>query len=55
MAIEYVDHEVITMSAEHLGMKWPAQKGTAHLILILAGLAYYSYRKEQETGPAEEK
>jgi hypothetical protein len=27
----------------------------ALLILILAGLAYYSYRKEQETGPAEEK
>ena len=37
MAIEYVDHQVITMSAEHLGMKWPAEKGTAHLILILAG------------------
>jgi glycolate oxidase len=37
MAIEYVDHEVITMSATHLGMKWPADKGTAHLILILAG------------------
>lgn len=27
----------------------------ALLILILAGLAYYSYRKEQETGPDEEK
>ncbi len=37
MAIEYVDHKVITMSADNLGMKWPAQTGIAHLILILAG------------------
>ncbi len=37
MAIEYVDHHVITMSAENLGMKWPANNGTGHLILILAG------------------
>ncbi len=37
MAIEYVDHDVITMSAENLGMKWPAQQGTGHLVLILAG------------------
>ena len=37
MAIEYVDHNVIELSAENLGMKWPAQTGTAHLILILAG------------------
>ena len=37
MAIEYVDHNVIELSAENLGMKWPAQTGIAHLILILAG------------------
>ncbi len=37
LAIEYVDHQVITTSAENLGMKWPAQNGTGHLILILAG------------------
>jgi len=37
MAIEYVDHEVILFSAENLGMKWPAEKGKAHLLLILAG------------------
>lgn len=37
MAIEYVDHDVIEFSADNLGMKWPAQQGSAHLILILAG------------------
>jgi len=37
MAIEYVDHNVIELSAENLGVKWPAQNGRAHLILILAG------------------
>ncbi|MCK5212551.1 MAG: FAD-binding oxidoreductase, partial [Dehalococcoidia bacterium] len=37
MAIEYVDHDVIEFSADNLGMKWPAQQGKAHLILILAG------------------
>jgi len=37
MAIEYVDHNVIELSAENLGVKWPAQTGVAHLILILAG------------------
>jgi len=39
MAIEYVDHEVILFSAENLGMKWPAEKGKAHLLLILAGVS----------------
>jgi glycolate oxidase len=38
MAIEYVDHEVITFSADNLGMRWPAEKGKAHLILILTGV-----------------
>ncbi len=37
MAIEYVDHEVIMYSAENLGMTWPAENGSAHLILILTG------------------
>jgi glycolate oxidase len=37
MAIEYVDHDVITLSADNLGMKWPAEKGTSHLLVILAG------------------
>ncbi|MFW6056533.1 MAG: FAD-binding oxidoreductase, partial [Chloroflexota bacterium] len=33
MAIEYVDHEVITYSAQNLGLTWPAENGAAHLIL----------------------
>ncbi len=35
LAIEYVEHEEIEMSAEHLGMTWPATKGKAHLIIIV--------------------
>jgi glycolate oxidase len=37
LAIEYVEKEVIEISAEHLGMHWPAQKGQAHLIITLTG------------------
>ncbi len=37
LAIEYVEHKQIVMSGEHLGLKWPAEKGNAHLILILVG------------------
>ncbi len=37
LAIEYVEREVIEISANRLGMKWPATKGRAYLIIILTG------------------
>ncbi|MFH0847064.1 MAG: FAD-binding oxidoreductase [Chloroflexota bacterium] len=37
MALEYVEREVIETSAGYLGMKWPADKGEAFLIVILTG------------------
>jgi glycolate oxidase len=37
LAVEYVEKEVIEVSAEHLGMHWPAEKGQAHLIITLTG------------------
>ncbi|GAI32162.1 unnamed protein product, partial [marine sediment metagenome] len=37
LAVEYVDRDVIEMSAEYLGMKWPATKGSAHVIVIVTG------------------
>ena len=37
LAMEYVERDVIEISAEHLGLKWPAAKGKAHLIVIVSG------------------
>ncbi|GAI32487.1 unnamed protein product, partial [marine sediment metagenome] len=37
LAVEYVDRDVIEMSAKYLGVKWPATKGSAHLIVIVTG------------------
>jgi len=37
LAIEYVERDVIEISATRLGMKWPATKGQAYLIVILIG------------------
>ena len=37
LALEYVEREVIQISADYLGKKWPATKGTAHLIAIFTG------------------
>ena len=37
LALEYVERDVIQISADHLGMHWPAEKGTAHLIVIVTG------------------
>jgi len=37
LAIEYMEHPEAELSAEHLGLKWPAAKGKAHLIIIVAG------------------
>jgi len=37
LAIEYVERDVIEISANKLGMEWPAAKGRAHLIIILIG------------------
>ena len=37
LAIEYVEREVIEISASRLGMTWPATKGHAFLIIILTG------------------
>jgi glycolate oxidase len=37
LAIEYIERDVIEMSATHLGMKWPATKGQAYLLVMLSG------------------
>ena len=37
LAIEYMERPEAELSAEHLGLKWPAAKGKAHLIIIVAG------------------
>ncbi len=37
LALEYVERDVIEISAKHLGMHWPAAKGNAHLITIITG------------------
>ncbi len=37
LALEYVERDVIEISAAHLGKQWPARKGTAHLIAIITG------------------
>ena len=37
LAIEYVERDVIESSARELSMTWPATKGQAYLIVILAG------------------
>ncbi len=37
LALEYVERDVIEISANHLGKRWPAAKGSAHLIAIITG------------------
>ncbi|MFW6150029.1 MAG: FAD-binding oxidoreductase [Chloroflexota bacterium] len=37
LAVEYMDHGQATLSAEHLNLKWPAETGTAHLMIIVSG------------------
>lgn len=37
LAVEYVDRDVIEASAEYLGMKWPATKGSAYLLIMVTG------------------
>ena len=37
LALEYVERDVIEISANHLGKHWPAAKGNAHLIAIISG------------------
>ena len=37
LAIEYVERDVIEISARRLGMEWPARKGMAYLLVILTG------------------
>lgn len=37
LAIEYVEHDAIKASADHLGLKWPATKAKAYLIVIVTG------------------
>jgi glycolate oxidase len=37
LAIEYVERDIIEISAAALGMTWPARKGNAHLIVTLDG------------------
>ena len=37
LAIEYMDKEIVDITANYLGMTWPAPQGTAFLIVILTG------------------
>ena len=37
LAIEYIEREVIEISAKRLNMEWPAKKGNAFLMVILTG------------------
>ncbi|MBN1151793.1 MAG: FAD-binding oxidoreductase [Dehalococcoidia bacterium] len=37
LAIEYVERDIIEISARHLGLSWPARKGDAHLIFTVDG------------------
>ncbi len=37
LAIEFIERDVVEMSATHLGMKWPATKGQAYLLVMLSG------------------
>ncbi len=37
LAIEFIERDVVEMSATHLGMKWPVTKGQAYLLVMLSG------------------
>ncbi len=37
LAIEFIERDVVEMSAKYLGMKWPAVKGQAYLLVMLSG------------------
>jgi glycolate oxidase len=37
LAVEFMDREIAELTANYLGMTWPAPKGTAYLIVILSG------------------
>ncbi len=37
LAIEYMDRDIVDLTAEYLNMTWPAAKGKAYLIIILTG------------------
>lgn len=37
LAVEYVERDIIEISASHLGLAWPAKKGDAHLIFTVDG------------------
>lgn len=48
LAIEYVGRKEIVMSAEHLGMNWPAKKGSDYLIIIVEGASIDALYSECE-------
>ena len=37
LAAEYMDHDLVEMTAKYLGVEWPAKKGKAHLYFISEG------------------
>jgi len=39
LAIEYVEKDVIEISAKHINKKWPIEEGIAYLIIIVDGLS----------------
>jgi glycolate oxidase len=36
LAVEYVERDLVELSAEHLGLKWPCDAGKAQLMVIIA-------------------
>ncbi|MFW6150030.1 MAG: FAD-binding oxidoreductase [Chloroflexota bacterium] len=49
LALEYVEREVIQISCDYLGLKWPAEKGKAHLIIIVSGTSEDDVYTQAET------
>ncbi len=39
LAVEYVEKDVIEISAKHINKKWPIEEGIAYLILIVDGMS----------------
>ncbi|MFW6150031.1 MAG: FAD-binding oxidoreductase [Chloroflexota bacterium] len=49
LALEYVERDVIQISCDYLGLNWPVNKGTAHLIVIVSGSSEDDVYTQAET------
>ncbi|MEA3253489.1 MAG: FAD-linked oxidase C-terminal domain-containing protein [Chloroflexota bacterium] len=38
LAVEYIERDAVDVSTEYLGLKWPAEKGNAYLMIIVTGV-----------------